>query len=105
MTTRRHNSTLFTDQGTLQNSITTGAMAEHASESQTPPWIELPSGVWGLIGSNLGTRDFARASTVIKVFCGARPVALNLAHRLSDINKIGELMWGLKRSSMVLSFV
>lgn len=91
--------------GNLQTSITTGEMAERASDSRIPPWIELPSDIWGLIGSHLGPRDFARASTVIKVLCGFQPVALNLAHNLTDINKLGELLWGLKRSSRVLCAV
>lgn len=81
------------------------AMAECASYSQTPPWIQLPSEIWALIGSHLGTRDFARASSAIKVLCGLQPLALNMAHILTEVNKTGELLWGLKRSYRVLSAV
>ncbi|BDA50366.1 hypothetical protein COCOBI_16-0420 [Coccomyxa sp. Obi] len=81
------------------------AVAERASDSRSPPWIELPSDVWAIIGSHLGTKDLARASTVIKIMCGVQPLALNLAHTLADINKGGELVWGLKHGSRVLSAV
>ncbi|BDA41230.1 hypothetical protein COCOBI_02-0100 [Coccomyxa sp. Obi] len=100
MTTRRHNRDLITPiKENCKFSNSTGAMAER---SQSPRWGELPSDVWALIGSHLGTRDFARASTAIKGLCGMQPMALNLAHNLSDTNKIGELVWGLKHSSRVL---
>lgn len=89
----------------MLSSISTGALAERASNSQIPPWIELPLDVWELIGSHLGARDLARASTIIKVLCGLEPLALNLRHTLTTNNKIGELVWGLKRTRRVLSAV
>ncbi|BDA50362.1 hypothetical protein COCOBI_16-0380 [Coccomyxa sp. Obi] len=89
----------------MPSSISTGAMSERASEYQIPDWIELPSDVWVLIGSHLGTRDLARASTVIKALCGVQPLAVNLGHSLTEEGKTGELVWGLKRCSRVLSAV
>ncbi|BDA50381.1 hypothetical protein COCOBI_16-0570 [Coccomyxa sp. Obi] len=85
--------------------INTGAMAERASSFRTPPWIELPAELWAVIGCHLGTRDLARASTVIKMLGGVQPLALNLAHTLTNSSKIGELVWGLKHSNRVLSAV
>ncbi|BDA50361.1 hypothetical protein COCOBI_16-0370 [Coccomyxa sp. Obi] len=87
----------------MPTSITTGTKAESASDSQISSWIELPSDVWALIGSHLSTKDIARASTVIKMLGGVQPQALNMAHTLTQINKVRELVWGRKRSSRVLS--
>ncbi len=51
----------------------------------------------------MGTRDFARALTVIKPLCQVQLLAVNLGHVLTGDSKIGELVWGLKRCSRVLS--
>lgn len=80
-------------------------MSERASCSRSPPWIELPSDLWAVIGSQLGTKDLARALTMVKDLCAVQPLALNLAHTSTENNKVGELVWGLKRGSRVLTAI
>ncbi|BDA50350.1 hypothetical protein COCOBI_16-0260 [Coccomyxa sp. Obi] len=77
-----------TDQGSLLISISTGTMDGRESEFEIAAWIELPPDVWALIGSHLGARDLARASTVIKVLGGVQPLALNLAHTLTEMPQL-----------------